>query len=243
MPLDRAGLLRARLRVGRRAAADEVEPRLDAAAEVGLLAVDAGVEQRDRQPVAVVARQRQAGHERLRVRERLRRHGRRERGADRVDALDLGDGVQHRDRARVEHGREAVEHARVAEVGPDAEPARGEQRQHLLLHRVGLSRPAALVVLGRVALPGQPLGDRRRLQHDDLALLGRDLRVRVADEPLPRRRARRVADGSELAAHGEEDRRPERGEHERSPRTRRGAQDAVANASSVSASADGTAAV
>ena len=72
--------------VGRGGAVDEVEPRIDAAVEVRLRAVDAGVEQRDREPAAVVPRQLTPGTSARALRERLRRDGGGERGAHRVDA-------------------------------------------------------------------------------------------------------------------------------------------------------------
>ena len=124
---------------------DDVEPRQDLSAEIRMGEVDAGVEQRDRDAAAVVARAARRGPV----------------AASRPNAFDAssasddarpgtrrGPGrrpttsgivLEQRDRARVESRREAVEHARVAEVGLHVDAVRRERRQHLLLRGV---RPA-----------------------------------------------------------------------------------------------------
>ena len=86
--------------------------------------------------------------------------------------------LEQRNRARVERRREAVEDAREREVGADAEPVRREHDEHLLLRGVGLGRPLALLLLGRVAAGcGEALGDGGREQDDDPPLRERDLRM------------------------------------------------------------------
>ena len=120
---------------------------------------------------------------------------RRERGrvgdAHRVDAGDLGVVLEQRDRARVERGREAVEHAGEAVVGPDAEAVAGELREHLLLRGEGLGRPAPLGRLGREPAPSRRAARPRASRGRRCS--GRSGRPRAApaDEPAPRHGRRR----------------------------------------------------
>jgi len=144
--LDLRGVLWVRARRCVVALVDEVEPGQDPTAQVRVREIDAGVEQRDRHAAAVVAGQLDGGPVAARRVERARReqrlgHRRRIGGAHWVDACDLRQVLEQRDSARVERGCEAVEHARVAEVGPDGDPLRRERRQDLLLRRKRLRRP------------------------------------------------------------------------------------------------------
>ncbi len=65
---------------------------------------------------------------------------------------------------------------------------RREERQHLLLRSQRLARPNPFVALRREAHLRESLGDRGRVEHDDRPLAEGDLRMKVADEPLPRQR-------------------------------------------------------
>jgi hypothetical protein len=100
--------------------------------------VDPGVEQRDRDATAVVARQLGDGPvaalrpELVRSDQRLGRRSR-EGSAHRVDPGNFLDLVEQRDRTPVERRRETVQYPRVAEVRADRDALRGERRQNLLL--------------------------------------------------------------------------------------------------------------
>ena len=175
VPLDLERALRVRLRVGRVLAADDVDPGLDPASEIGLEAVDAGVEERDRDAVPVEAGQHDSGAGRGVTAGEC---GRRDRGRKRrphgIDPGDLGVVLEQGDGTRVERRREPVEDADVAVVGPHAEAVPRELGQDLLLRRVGLRRPAPLVLLGRELRAREPLRDRRRPEDDDHPLAERD---------------------------------------------------------------------
>src|SRR4029453_13275362 len=86
--------------------------------------------------------------------------GRRIGDPDRVDALDLREALEQRDRASVERGREAREHAGVAELRPEPEPSRTELCDQLLLRRLSRILPASLVRLGRQPACGGAGGAR-----------------------------------------------------------------------------------
>ena len=108
------------VRIGRCArvgvVADEVDPGQDAAAQVRVGAVDAGVEQSDRHAASVIAGQPQrrqaAGPARDALgTEQVRGHGRGVGRPHRVDAGHFGPALEHRHRARVERRGEAVQNA------------------------------------------------------------------------------------------------------------------------------------
>ena len=93
--------------------------------------------------------------------------------------------LEQRNRPRVERRREAVEDARVAVVGPDAEAVPRELGENLLLRGVRLCRPLPLLLLGGELSVREPLGKRRRPEHDDHPLAERHGRMGVADEAAP----------------------------------------------------------
>ena len=151
--------------------------------------------------------------------QRGRRDSRRVCGTDSIDAGDLRHPLEHRHRARLEVRREAVEHAREAELGLDEDALRVELEQDVLLCRQRLSRPAAFLLVARdAARVLDALGERRRPHHDDHALAERDRGARGADEPLPARgRSRRRAALRGVAARGDD-----RGSDDRAGEQQRG---------------------
>ena len=91
--------------------------------------------------------------------------------------------------ARVERGREAVEHAVVRVLGLDRRPVEREPGEHVALRAARRRRPGALLLLGGdAARRGDTRGERRLREHDDPAPA--ELRRRpVAEQALPARRA------------------------------------------------------
>ena len=164
--------------------------------DVGMRDVEAGVEQRDRDPAPVEARN--AGL--LGSPPRPRREGlaaqliRRERGrigrTDGIDARHVAVALEQRERSAVDRGREAVEGSRVDEVGDELDPLARQPRRDLLLACEGGGRPAPHRRLGCVpARLGHAIGERRVLEDDDHPLADGDGAPFAVDEPTPGRGA------------------------------------------------------
>jgi len=98
--------------------------------------------------------------------------------------------LEQSDRSRVERRREAVEDAGEAVVGPDAEAVTGKLGQDLLLGGERLGRPAPLGGLGSEPQRRDALGDRGRLEDDDVPPCDVDGGAPRADEAVPPPRAR-----------------------------------------------------
>jgi len=91
-------------------------------------------------------------------------------------------------RARVEGRREAVERARVTELGLDDDALDAQTRYEQLLRRESGLRPRPFLFARRQASDAtDPIRQRRCLQHDDDTLADRDPGALCAGEPLPAR--------------------------------------------------------
>ena len=161
--------------------------------DVGMGDVDAGVEQRDRDPAPVEAGN--PGLLRSPSAARLERLAaqliRRERGrigrTDGIHARHVTVALEQRERPAVDRGREAVEGARVDEVGDELDPLARQPRRDLLLACEGGRRPAAHRRLGCMAARlGHAIGERRILEDDDHPLADGDGAPLAVDEPAPR---------------------------------------------------------
>jgi hypothetical protein len=177
--------------------------------------VDAGVQQRDRDARPVVAgdaRHRPASclEPELVPLEWLCRGGCRIGDANGVDADDVLVAFEQRERARVEHGGEAVQRPRVDEVRDDLHALLREPRRDLLLACEGGRSPRPHLALGRLpARAPYTFGQRRVAQDDDRPLADGNGGAVAVDESPPRGGAgvdhRRLLRA--LAAAREEERR------------------------------------
>ena len=206
------------------AAADDVDAVANPTAKVRLRTVDAGVEERDGDTAAVEAGQRDleaVAAPRLEVPlvEDMGGNRRRKGAPHRVHALHLRQPLEDRDGARVERGREADDHALEGVVGRDRQALDAELRQHELLCRPRLLRPAALIgVAGAAAGVRDVVGKRRGPEDDDHALPGRDAGARRAGEPGPgHRRALPGGAAVRAAAGRDEDERDDEGDERERP--------------------------
>ena len=131
------------------------------------------------------------------------------RGTHGIDADDVRLALEQGERARVDRRREAVERARVDEVGDRA----GSPRARASPRSASVRRATAAVQCAHLGLArlaarlGDPVGERRVLEDDDHALADGDVAPLAVDEAAPGRRAGggRIARGAVPAA-GEEQR-------------------------------------
>ena len=188
--LELRRILWVRTRICVETAVDDVEAGQDLPAQVRVREVDTGVEQRDGDAAAVIAGQ--PGIRRCPLpcpnvvveSSRSERRGG-ERRANRIDAHDLRRLIEQGDRARVERGGEAVEHARVGEVGANEDAVDRERRQDFLLRRRGLRRTRSAPEPRSRNAPGRA-ADRRTAFGARRSIAGRSGSARVAaDKPAP----------------------------------------------------------
>ena len=197
VPLELAAP-RARLCLGGVVAVHDVDAFEDAPAQEAVAHVHAGVEQRDRDPAAVEARQASFGAVGRTRRDRpaleaLRGDRRGVGGTHRIDAPNVPGALEQGDAARVERRREARQDARVAVLRPDPDSLRRQAGDQLLLRDLRDRVPALQPGLRRPAPRlGQPFRQGRYAQQDDHALPDGNLRPGPADETAPGGGGRRL---------------------------------------------------
>ena len=195
-----------RPRDGARLRVEHVGPVEEPVSDVGVSDVDAGVEQRDRDPAPVEARDASL----LGPPPGARSKGWPpssscgERGgigrADGIHARHVAVALEQRERPAVDGCREAVEGSGVDEVGDELDPLARQPHGDLLLAREGCGRPAPHGRLGRPsACLRHPIGERRILEHDDHPLADGDRAAFAVGEAAPGRRA--ALDRDRAAAH------------------------------------------
>ena len=150
VPLQLRRLVRLRGGECARVSADDVDPARDPAAEERLRTVDPGIEERDRDPPAVLVREADVRTcAELRAAQEARGQRRRIPGTDGVDARNVRRPLQQRDAARVKGRREAVDRPCVAELRLHDDALDAQTRNEELLRRERGLRPVPFVFAGR----------------------------------------------------------------------------------------------